>query len=198
MLNRFRGIPLVLASSSPRRESLLRQIGLPFIIEHPDADESPRENGLSPEELVKKNAYEKALSVATRQNEGFIIGADTVVVVDGRILGKPSDHESAAAMLRELNGRGHFVYAGVAVFKNPGMAYSVDFAATRVTFRNISEGEINEYIGSGEPFGKAGAYGIQGAGALFVERIDGCYFNVVGLPLALLIRLMDSSIRENG
>ncbi|KAB7708615.1 septum formation inhibitor Maf [Bacillus aerolatus] len=176
---------LILASGSPRRKELLEQIGLVFTVEVSHADEtiSP---GMSPEETVMQLASMKAATVAKDHENSFVVGADTIVVLDEEILGKPSDREEAKKMLQRLSGRVHSVYTGVAVTYEANEY--VFYEKTNVTFWELSEEEMNSYLDTGEPFDKAGAYGIQGAGAVFVKKIDGDYFSVVGLPIASLYR----------
>lgn len=155
-----------------------------LIIIPPDIDEVLSDR-LPPGEAVSDIALKKALSIKSRAGDNrLIIAADTIVVLDGRILGKPSDKAEAADMLRSLSGRTHVVYTGVALLKD-GRELK-DFEATKVSFRQISEKEIDFYIASGEPMDKAGAYGAQGIGALFINGIEGDFFNVVGLPLCRL------------
>lgn len=182
--------PIILASASPRRMELLKQIGLDFQIIPSEAPEVIIP-GHSPEEAVMELAAVKARNTASASaaTDGFVIGADTVVVFNGEILGKPVDSAAAARMLSILSGREHSVFTGVAVLQLPEGKIAVDFAETRVVFRRLSRSDIENYIATGEPFDKAGAYGIQGRGALLVEKINGCYFNVVGLPLGKLADL---------
>lgn len=176
---------IILASQSPRRRELLDMLGFKkLIIIPPDIDEVLSDR-LPPGEAVSDIALKKALSIKSRAGDNrLIIAADTIVVLDGRILGKPSDKAEAADMLRSLSGRTHVVYTGVALLKD-GRELK-DFEATKVSFRQISEKEIDFYIASGEPMDKAGAYGAQGIGALFINGIEGDFFNVVGLPLCRL------------
>lgn len=181
---------LILASASPRRRALLAQLQLPFDVVEPAFDESSIRAD-SPQELVRLLAAGKAGEVARRYPDRVVIGADTVVVLDGRLLGKPSDPEDAKRMLRALSDKTHTVYTGVAVRHEASGRLEVAHEATLVTFGPLSEGLIDRYVQSGEPMDKAGAYGIQGLGAVFVRRIEGCYFNVVGLPLFRLARLLD-------
>lgn len=180
---------LILASESPRREMLLRQIGLKFQVEASGADENVPE-GSSARELAEKLAVDKARLVASHRDSGLVIGADTVVVLDGRALGKPVDDAEAAEMLRSLSGREHQVITGVAVVDASSGQTRSDAVVTGVTFAPLSEDVIGRYVATGEPMDKAGAYGIQGFAALLIERIDGCYFNVVGLPLRRLAELL--------
>ncbi|MBI3091176.1 MAG: septum formation inhibitor Maf [Candidatus Tectomicrobia bacterium] len=181
---------LILASRSPRRLKMLRQIGLRCRVRAATAvDETPRQ-GEPPHAHVQRLALAKASEVAARFPRAFVLGADTIVVLEGRLLGKPRDAADAAAMLRLLSGRTHVVYTGLALLRADPAVQEVAYAATRVTFRTLHEEEVLAYVATGEPLDKAGAYGIQGRAALFVERIDGCYANVVGLPLALLAQLL--------
>ena len=180
---------IILASGSPRRRELLRQIGLDCTVQPADVDERPLP-GESPEHYALRVALDKARTAAARTNNGIIIAADTIVVLQETILGKPADAADAARMLTLLSGRMHRVITGLTVRDaSTGEQYSA-LAVTRVWFRALAPELISSYVASGEPFDKAGAYGIQERGALFVERIDGCYFNVVGLPLSLLAELL--------
>jgi septum formation protein len=185
---------VLLASASPRRAALLRQIGVPFRAMPACVGES-YPAGLSPYEGVEHVARAKALAVADtfqdRQAFAAVLGADTVVVLGDRVLGKPSDAAEAERMLRDLSGRTHRVLTGVALVwldRAPDDAARIEswVEKTRVTFRVLHEAEIRAYVQSGRPLDKAGAYGIQENAAAFVSRIEGCYFNVVGLPLASL------------
>lgn len=176
----------VLASASPRRRELLENIGLKFEIMADNSDEEFAENE-QPFDTVKRLAKQKALNVAGKvQSDAIIIGADTVVSIDGKILGKPKDETEAEEMLSLLSGRRHTVFTGIAVIEKSSGRIVSDFEATDVKFRELSREEIKEYVRSGEPMDKAGAYGIQNLGALLIEGIDGDYFNVVGLPLCKL------------
>jgi septum formation protein len=183
---------LILASASPRRAELLRAAGIVFEAVPVDIDETPLPAEL-PEAHVRRLAEEKALAGARRRPGTTVLGADTVVVVDNRILGKPRDAGDAAAMLRTLSGREHLVMTGVSVIREsagqgPGGSTHVEY--TKVQFSPLSEEEISWYVTSGEPMDKAGAYAIQGLASRFVDRIDGSYSNVVGLPVALVYRLV--------
>lgn len=172
---------LILASGSPRRRELLTQMGLTFEVRPVDADESLTP-GLSPREQVKLLSLRKAQAAAEAFGpEPVILTADTVVVLDEYILGKPRDEADAKKMLRALSGRHHLVLTGVTVMQ--GARHETACVSTEVHFRDLSESEINAYIASKEPMDKAGAYGIQGLGGLFVEKLVGDYFNVVGLPI---------------
>ena len=181
----------VLASQSPRRKYLLRQIGLSFTTDPAHIDESVRP-GEAPGDYAVRLALDKAREVAGRRKVGVIIAADTIVVVDNAILGKPADADDAVRMLSMLSGRMHRVITGVALL-DAGTGKAVSrFAVTNVWFRELSQDEIAAYVATGEPMDKAGAYGIQEKGALLIEKIEGCYANVVGLPIALL----DTLLRE--
>lgn len=183
--------PLILASSSPRRAELLRLLGFRFQIfpahlEEPDTDSRP------PHEYVIHMACEKALAVARRvARPSFLLGADTTVVLDGAYLNKPRTAAEATAMLQRLSGRTHEVYTGVALLSFPEERLLTSYARTEVTFRSLTPEEIAAYVATGSPRDKAGAYGIQDPfGAVFVESIRGCYYNVVGLPLTLVYQLL--------
>lgn len=180
---------LILASSSPRRIELLRRLGLGFEVVKPLWETRVIDD--DPVEVAELTALEKARAVAGGFTEGLVIGADTIVVIDDEILGKPRDEEEARLFLRKLSGRVHRVITGIAVVDAGRGREEVDHEVTEVKFKELSEEEIELYIASGEPFDKAGGYGIQGLGSLFVEWIKGDYFNVVGLPiyrLSLLLR----------
>ncbi len=180
---------LVLASASPRRAALLRQVGISFEIIKPGIEENP-DYTLSPGEMAAKLAREKALKVSNSLEFGIILAADTIVLYRGKILGKPHDPEDARCMLNLLNGDVHEVLTGLILLDAASGKEESAISVTRVWMKDLSDHEIDDYINSGEPFDKAGAYGIQGKAALFVEKIEGCYFNVVGLPLGLLFDLM--------
>lgn len=173
--------PLYLASTSPRRRELLAQLGLSFHVLKGEVDETPRA-GESPATYVERLAREKAAAGLANAPDGVIIAADTSVVVDGVILGKPSSLEEAMTMWHRLSGREHEVLTGLAV--GNAMRMDSQVVATRVRFRSLSDTEMRAYWLSGEPRDKAGGYAIQGVGAVFVTGIDGSYSNVVGLPLA--------------
>lgn len=178
---------LILASASPRRRELMELAGLKFKVCVSDCDESVPES-LSPDEAAVEAARRKAFAVAERFPEDTVIGADTIVVIDGTILGKPNDGQDAVSMLQRLSGRTHSVYTGVCVVFG-GKAHSF-CEKTDVTFYSLTDGEINDYVATGEPADKAGAYGIQGKGSLLVKTVSGDYYNVVGLPIAGLVRLL--------
>jgi septum formation protein len=181
---------LVLASSSPRRAEILRQAEIPFEVVAPAVEEESRP-GEPPVELVRRLAEEKARAAAVRvKGPALVVGADTLVLLDGKVYGKPATAEEAAAMFRHYSGREHEVVTGIAVLRLPEGTLRVEHETTRVTFASMSEEEIADYIASGEPFDKAGAYAIQGRGGRYVTRIEGCYFNVMGLPLERLYRIL--------
>ena len=182
---------LILASASPRRRELLSQIGLTFHVQTADIDETPQ-LGEEVRAYTMRLAEHKAAAVMARQLNAArvtVIGADTSVFCEGRILGKPSDEADAARMLRLLSAKTHEVVTGVAVLT--ASALKVEAEVTRVSVAELTEAQINAYIASGEPMGKAGAYAIQGRAARFIPWIEGCYFNVVGLPLARLSAMLE-------
>lgn len=180
---------LVLASASPRRSALLSQIGITFAVRPSDIVEPPLNGHVNTpaSEVTRKLALLKAVDVAQHFNEAIIIGADTLVSLEGKLLGKPTDDAAAFEVLTRLSGTRHEVVTGVALVDAETGRESVWAETTQVYFRELHRTEIASYIASGETSDKAGAYGIQGRGAAFVRRIEGCYFNVVGLPLASLV-----------
>jgi septum formation protein len=199
---------LILASASPRRCELLAQAGYAFSVEAADVDESVR-TGETPEAYVRRLAEEKAQAIFTkhtgapfttassargRSNEAplLVVGADTTVICDGEILAKPADAADAKRMLRSLSGRTHQVLTGVAVVAQAGTASAVE--VTDVTFSNIPEAELDLYCATHEPLDKAGAYGIQGYAARWIPRIDGDYFNVMGLPITRVVRMIEGVV----
>lgn len=193
---------LILASGSPRRAEILRNAGFAFEVWPTNADESrlPDEQAA---DYVLRLAREKA-TIAARQmpaqsDQSVCIGADTTVVLGKHLLGKPESIEEARWMLRELSGQTHEVLTGIALVTTPNQRELTHVETTRVTFAVLSENEIESYIASGEPFDKAGAYGIQGLAGKYVTRIEGCYFNVMGLPVSRLWRMLrDLSLEEAG
>lgn len=187
---------IVLASASPRRQDLLRQLGIQFTVQPADIDESPLA-GEAPRDCAERLAREKALAVWRIRPQDVVLGADTIVVIDETILGKPTDADDAARMLRLISGRVHQVTTGVCLAKglggkNPDLRTASE--TTLVTMSELSDEEIRKYAASGEPLDKAGAYAIQGMASRWIPRIEGDYSNVVGLPVALVYRML----RESG
>ena len=181
--------PLVLASGSPRRKEILRAVGWPFEPIPVAVDESLRD-GEPARDYVTRLARSKAEAGAASRLFGLVLGADTVVVVDGEILGKPRDPADARRMLTILNARWHDVLTGVALVRAESGETAVGLETTRVRFAKMSEAEIDWYVKTGEPLDKAGAYAVQGHAALFIEAIEGDYWNVVGLPVRLVYELV--------
>jgi len=179
---------LVLASASPRRAEILRDAGIAFTVLSSAVDETPLP-GEATADLVRRLAASKAELVAARAiGPAIVIAADTVVTLEGTVLGKPRTSEDARQMLEKLSGRTHSVITGVALIRLPDVERREFTEITQVHFTSLSNEEIVKYLSSGEPFDKAGSYAIQGIAGRFIPRIDGCYFNVVGLPLARLCR----------
>jgi septum formation protein len=179
--------PILLASTSPQRRAILEQLGLPFdVIEPRYAEETPEEGDAIA--LVRDHARAKARSVADQAGDRPVLGVDTAVVLGGRIFGKPADATEAESMLEKLAGRTHLVVSGLCLL-TPGWE-AVEHEATRVTFRTLTPRDLAAYLATGEWEDRAGAYAIQGRGAGLVRRIEGDYLNVVGLPAALLVRLL--------
>ena len=181
---------LILASASPRRRELLAQIGFTFEVGPAHVNEDPRP-GEDPIAYVVRLARDKAEAVYAELNdpEAVVLGADTTVTLDGHILAKPLDAADAARMLRMLSGRTHRVITGVALASAKGTEVAAE--VTGVRFTALSEPEIADYVATGEPMDKAGAYGIQGLAAKWIPRVEGCYFNIVGLPLALVATMLE-------
>lgn len=181
-------IPVILASASPRRRELLELVGIVHEVRPADIDESlwPGETPVGHSERLARG---KAHAIAAAAGDAVVIAADTIVVVDGDILGKPKDVAHATEMLRRLSGRQHTVYTAIAVARGERTESAVE--AVEVVFRALSDSEIAEYIATGEPMDKAGAYGIQGFGATIVERVDGDYFSVMGLGMRRLVALLE-------
>ena len=180
-------LPIYLASAAPRRRELMEQLGLKFSVVISNIDESAGlgEN-IPPGRLVEELSLRKASQVAREVDRGLVIGSDTVVVWRGMILGKPGDRQDALEMLKCLQGDEHVVYSGLAVINAETGKTHVSHEETRVIFRPVGMDELERYVDTGEPWDKAGAYAIQGLGSIFVKGIEGCYSNVVGLPLARL------------
>jgi septum formation protein len=183
-------LKIVLASKSPRRSEILNNIGLRFDVHESNFLEQ-YDNTMSPDDIVKYLSYGKAKTVAENVPEdALIIGADTIVVLDTQIMGKPEDKEGSYHMLKALSGKWHKVYTGLCVMNSSSSQYFQDVEITDVKLRELTDEEIWYYIRTGEPAGKAGSYAIQGIGSLIVERINGCYFNVVGLSVFKLSNLL--------
>ncbi len=179
--------PILLASTSPQRRAILEQLGIPFEVVAPRYEEQDAERG-DAVELVRKHAREKARSVSGDAGERPVLGVDTAVVLGGRIFGKPADASDAERMLETLAGKTHLVLSGLCLI-TPGWE-EVEHESTRVTFRELTPRDLASYVASGEWEGRAGGYAIQGRGATLVHAIEGDYLNVVGLPAALLVRLL--------
>jgi septum formation protein len=184
-------MPLILASSSPRRQELLRAAEIPFTVEPANILEDVHP-GESPRAFCERLAFEKAEAVAKRRPDSLVLGADTIVVVDDHILGKPTDSADAHRMLRLISGRAHEVMTGVCLF-GPGVR-DIRTEITEVFVIDIPDQEIDFYIAHHEPMDKAGAYAIQGIASRWIPRIDGCYFNVVGLPIPLVYRMLRDNV----
>lgn len=180
---------VVLASASPRRRELLSLIFDGYRVVPSQFDEDSVPDEFAPADHVQHSALMKARDVAVANPQSLVIGSDTIVVVDSRILGKPEDEADAANMLAMLGGRTHQVYSGIALIKDGFERTAVE--STDVTFRSLSDETISRYIATREPMDKAGAYAIQGVGSVLIESIAGCYFNVVGLPLHRLSRMLE-------
>ena len=182
---------IVLASTSPRRSSLLRQIGIPFDVVAPDVDESRYSFDADPAGTAERLALAKARSVAARPDvharDRLVLGADTVVLFEGRVLGKPKDADDAYAMLRNLTGRSHRVLTGFAVLDAGTNRAVTGHEWTAVSMRELTDAEIRAYVDTGEPLDKAGSYGAHALGAGLITRVEGCFYNVIGLPLARLL-----------
>jgi septum formation protein len=180
---------LILASASPRRQQLLTQAGVPFTIEPADIDERTTP-GEAPRDYVLRMAYEKAQHVSWQRPIAFVLGADTIVTIDDEILGKPKDLAEARRMLRGLSSRTHTVMTGLALLHHDRGVVQQDTVSTAVRFRRLSEHDIETYVATAKPLDKAGAYAIQDSARAFVEAFDGCYTNVVGLPVQRTVDLM--------
>ncbi|HSW35365.1 MAG TPA: Maf family protein [Candidatus Limnocylindrales bacterium] len=180
---------LILASASPRRAMLLSQVGIPYQVIIPDFSEMITED-IAPDQLVLEFAMKKARSVSCRLRSGLVLAADTVVWHRGKILGKPDNEEDARRMLRLLSNECHKVLTGIALVDVAAEKYETGYSETSVWMKQLSEEIIDAYIATGEPMDKAGAYAIQGRAAIFIAKLEGCYFNIVGLPLGLLHDLL--------
>jgi len=178
---------IVLASGSPRRREILSQIGVDFRVVVSNEEEKPTSS--NPLDFPRENAAAKALSVSKKEPGQYVLGFDTLVFLDGRPLGKPKSPENALEMLQELNGKSHKVITGVAIAKD-SQVLDTQQEETEVVFRNCSLQELKDYVNSKDPMDKAGAYGIQTRGARLIRSISGCYYNVVGLPVALTLEML--------
>lgn len=188
---------VILASASPRRRQLFRLILDEFEIMESDIDESflPDE---TPVEIVRRLANAKAARIAAKIPQGIVVAADSLVVLNQHILGKPVNNEDAADMLRLLSGATHQVFTGFSMIQQPGLRQITDFVATTVRFRDLAEWEIQRYLQVGEPLDKAGAYGIQNEAALFIREISGCYYNVMGLPVSAVFQALLKLAQPDG
>ncbi len=187
-------MPIYLASKSPRRKKLLEQINLKFKIIHVESDEKIKKGEL-PAKAVMRISKEKLHLARKKIKRGIIITADTVVVINNKIIGKPVNEEEAFKTLKRLSGKTHSVYTGFSIYNSSTKKTVTEYDKTLVTFRKLNDAEIKEYITTGSPMDKAGAYGIQDDfGAVFIKKINGCYYNVVGLPLAKVYELLNRVI----
>ncbi len=177
---------LVLASTSPRRISLLKEFGIPF--EAVDPGDAENSVSADPVTHVKDHAIAKAKAVAEKHHDRLVVAADTIVVLDGRIIEKPRNKEEAKSMLRALCGKTHTVISAVAIIDKGNLDIKTE--ETRVKMKKLSDEEIDDYVATGEPMDKAGAYAAQGVGAFIIERVEGCFYNVVGLPMSLLYDML--------
>ena len=180
---------VILASASPRRKEILQNTKLNFDIQKSDIEEVILENE-SPEDMVVRLAYEKAFDVAKRNTDRLVIGADTIVALDNEVLGKPKDQNEAYQMIKRLSNKTHKVITGISLINLKENKIIKDYVVSFVTFKDLSENSIKDYINTNESLDKAGAYGIQGYGALLVDNIQGDYFNIVGLPISKLSDLL--------
>ncbi len=187
-------LPIYLASQSPRRKHLLKQIGIQFKSFSVDLDEQILDNE-SPIKAVKRLSLEKLEIAEKKRNDGILITADTIVVLNSKIIGKPKNKKDAKSILSQLSNNTHFVYTGYAIKNSVTNKIIVDYEKTSVTFRELSTKEISDYVTDGSPLDKAGAYGIQDDyGAVFVSKINGCYYNVVGLPLSKIYESLNKVV----
>lgn len=183
---------LILASASPRRQELLSQLGLPFTVAPANIDER-YQAGETPYDYARRMSRTKAQHVAQQHPDAWVLGADTIVTIDQRILGKPRDQADAKAMLSSLSGRVHTVLTSLALAQHRRDEMTVEAVSTRVYFRTLSAAEIDAYIATDEPYDKAGAYAIQGQAGVFVDRFEGCYTNVVGLPVQRTADMLEAA-----
>ncbi|MBK7106329.1 MAG: septum formation protein Maf [Ignavibacteriae bacterium] len=184
-------VPLYLASNSPRRKKMLHSLGIDFHHISIDHEEIINKNH-SPLKNVKRLAGEKCKKAVSKIKDGIVISADTIVVLNNKIIGKPINENDAKNILKNLSGKTHIVYTGFAICDAKSKKNIIDFEKTKVTFYNLSDKQIEDYVNTGSPMDKAGAYGIQDDfGALFVKKIDGCYNNVMGFPIAKIFRALE-------
>ena len=187
---------IILASASPRRKEILENTNLKFRIIKSDIDEKILE-GESPQEAVMRLSFEKCMDIACNNKSSLVIGADTIVVLDDMILGKPKDKDEAYCMLKKLSNKVHQVITGISLINLEGNKKIIDYVVSNVKFKDLSEEDIKDYIQTNESLDKAGAYGIQGYGALLVEEIKGDYFNIVGLPISRISDLLKQHFSIN-
>ena len=187
---------IILASSSPRRKEILENTNTKFDIMKSEIDETILENEL-PSQVVMRLAFEKAIDIASKHKDSLVIGADTVVVLDKSILGKPKDKEDAFDMIKKLSGKTHQVITGISLINLNANKKIIDYVVSSVKFKDLSTEDIKDYIKTNESLDKAGAYGIQGYGALLVDEIQGDYFNIVGLPISRLSDLLKQHFNIN-
>ncbi|WP_296647203.1 Maf family protein [Romboutsia sp. 13368] len=187
---------IILASASPRRREILENTNVKFDIISSSIDELVLE-GESPCQMVMRLAFEKGTDIASKRKSDLVISADTIVVLDNTVLGKPKDEEEARAMITNLSGKTHQVITGISLINLENNKKIIDYVISNVKFKNLSEDDINDYIKTKESLDKAGAYGIQGYGALLVEEIQGDYFNIVGLPISKLSDLLKKHFNIN-
>lgn len=187
---------IILASSSPRRKEILENANVKFDIIKSEIDEVILDNEL-PSQVVMRLAFEKCIDIAAKHRESLVIGADTVVVLDDIILGKPKDIDEAVAMITQLSGKTHQVITGISLINLSANKKIIDYVVSNVKFKDLSAEDIKDYIQTNESLDKAGAYGIQGYGALLVEEIQGDYFNIVGLPISRLSDLLKQHFSIN-
>lgn len=187
---------IILASASPRRKEILENTNVKFKIMASSIEELTLE-GESPRQMVMRLAFEKGIDIASRQKSDLVISADTIVVLDNTVLGKPKDEIEARKMITSLSGRTHQVITGISLINLDNNKKIIDYVISNVKFKNLSEEDINDYIRTKESLDKAGAYGIQGYGALLVEEIQGDYFNIVGLPISRLSDLLKKYFNIN-
>jgi len=197
MIKQLQNTVIYLASQSPRRAVLFKHLGLNFtVLENVIEEDIPEHASASPELFVMSMAQKKINSVEEKVEKGLIVAADTIVVTDGMALGKPKNASNAKSMLMQLSGNVHKVYTGIALNLKPENIIKTNCEVTEVFFKDLLNTEIEEYVESGEPMDKAGAYGIQGMGALFISKVNGCFFNVMGFPVSMFYDLFKLTFQE--